>query len=218
MSSSPHRFLLSHAPPEAYAPMTRAILAKLGYAILVPEEFERVAGEADVRPVLRIVDERQLAEVPDESDPLPIIVLAGRHGVTGADGRIVGAIKRPAGMHELYRLIQQVTEETPRSTPRVATHLSARCRKDGREWSATVLSLSENGCLIRSPEPLLLGTRVDLEFALPREGGLQLEAEMAYQLLPDVGLIFHGIPTTQRQAIGRFVMGALVGGEAAAAS
>lgn len=209
MKTAPHRFLLSHAPPEAYAPMTRAILAKLGYAILLPEEFEQVAGEAEVRPVVRIVDERQLAEVPDESDPLPIIVLSGRHGVTGADGRIVGAIRRPAGMHELFRLIQQVTEETPRSTPRVATHLKARCRKDGREWPATVLSLSENGCLVRSPEPLLLGARVDLEFVLPHEGSLKLEAEMAYQLLPDAGLIFHGIPTRQRQAIGRYVTGAL---------
>jgi hypothetical protein len=218
MSTSPHRFLLSHAPTEAYAPMTRAILAKLGYAILLPEEFERVAGEADVRPVLRIVDERQLAEVPEETDPLPIIVLAGRHGVTGADGRIVGAIRRPAGMHELFRLIQQVTEETPRTTPRVATHITARCRKDGREWPAVVLSLSENGCLIRSPEPLLLGTRLDLEFALPREGGLTVAAEMAYQLLPDVGLIFHGIPTRQRQAISRFVAGALLGPEAAPAA
>jgi hypothetical protein len=218
ISPSPHRFLLSHAPPEAYAPMTRAILAKLGYAILLPEEFERVAGESEVRPVLRIVDERQLAEVPDEQDPLPILVLAGRHGVTGADGRIVGAIKRPAGMHELFRLIQQVTEETPRTTPRVATHLAARCRKDGREWPATVLTLSENGCLIRSPEPVLLGTRVDLEFALPHEGGLSITAETAYQLLPDVGLIFHGIPTRQRQAIGRFVTGVLMGPEAPAAA
>jgi hypothetical protein len=217
MGTTPHRFLLSHAPSEAYAPMTRAILAKLGYAVLVPEEFERVAGEAEVRPVLRIVDERQLAEVPEEQDPLPIIVLAGRHGVTGADSRIVGAVRRPAGMHELFRLIQQVTEETPRTTPRIATHLMARCRKDGREWSATVLSLSENGCLLRSVEPMLLGSQLEVEFSLPRVGGLQLAAEMAYQLLPDVGLIFHAIPTQKRQAIGRFVTDVLAGPRAQAA-
>jgi hypothetical protein len=114
-------------------------------------------------------------------------------------------------MHELFRLIQQVTEETPRTTPRVATHISARCHKQGREWPVTLLSLSENGCLVRSPEPVLLGSRMDIEFALPREGGLQLEVETAYQLLPDVGLIFHGIPTRQRQAIGRFVTDVLMG-------
>jgi hypothetical protein len=189
--------------------MTRAILAKLGYAILLPEEIESVTGGTGVRPVLRIVDERQLAEVPEEADHLPIIVLTGRHGVTGADSRIVGAIRRPAGMHELFRLIQQVTEDTPRSTPRVATHLTARGRLDGRTWPATVLSLSGNGCLIRTPEPLTLGTRLDLEFTLPVSGEIRVQAEMAYQLLPDAGLIFHGVPTRQRQAIERYVTLAL---------
>lgn len=210
MSPFPDRILLSHAPSEAYAPMTRAILAKLGYAILLPEEFEEIAGADAVRPVMRLVDERQLAEVPEEPDPLPIIVLAGRHGVTGADGRIVGAVRRPAGMHELFRLIQQVTEETPRTTPRVATHMSARCHKDGREWGVTVLSISENGCLVRSPEPVVLGGRLEIEITLPREGRLRVAAETAYQLLPDLGLIFHGVPTRQRQAIGRFVTGVLM--------
>jgi hypothetical protein len=109
-------------------------------------------------------------------------------------------------MHEMFRLIQQVTETTPRSTPRVPTHLTTRCRREGREWMAAMLSLSSNGCLIRSPEPMLLGSRMEVGFALPRTGELRVEAEMAYQLLPDVGLIFHGITTTQRQAIERFVM------------
>jgi hypothetical protein len=209
MGASPHRILVSHAAPEAYAPMTRAILAKLGYAILLPEELESVAGDNPVRAALRIVDERQLAEVPEDGDNLPIIVLTGRHGVTGADSRIVGAIRRPAGMHELYRLIQQVTEETPRSTPRVATHLRAHCQLDDRKWAATILTLSSNGCLIRSPEPLTLGTHIELEFTLPGSGEVSVEAELAYQLLPDVGLIFHGVPTRQRQAIERFVTFAL---------
>jgi len=210
MGDLPHRIIVSHAPPEAYATMTRPILAKLGYAILVPEEFEAVAAEAeDLRPAIRIVDERQLAEIPDESDGLPIVVLTGRHGVTGADSRIVGAIRRPAGMHELYRLIQQVMEEAPRSTPRVPVHLPACCLQDGREWWGTMLSISENGCLLRSPEPLMLGAHFEMIFALPREGEIRCEVETAYQLLPDMGIIFHGLPTTQRNAISRYVVEAL---------
>jgi len=206
MDVQPQRILVSHAAPEAYAPMTRVILAKLGYAILMPEEFERLAADPDIqRPVVRIVDERNLAEVPEELTPIPIIVISGRHGVTGADSRIVGALRRPAGMHELFRLIQQVTEDTPRSTPRVPTHLPARCHKGDREWPAAVLSLSENGCLVRSPEPLPLGTRVDVEFTLPRHGPLRLDGEAAYQLVPDLGLIFHATPARDREAIARFV-------------
>ena len=214
MDASPRHVIVSHAAPEAYAPMTRAILAKLGYAILMPEEFYAITGDSGVKPMLRIVDERQLAEVPEDPEPLPIIMLTGRHGTSGADARIIGAIRRPAGMHELFRLIQQVSEDTPRSTPRVPTHIAARCRRDGREWSATVLSLSGNGCLIRNPEPLLLGTRIDLSFELPASGAIELEAVMAYQLLPDVGLIFHGTPTSQRQAIEAYIAQALGGSPA----
>lgn len=209
MGDFPNRIMLSHAPPEAFAPMTRAILAKLGYAILVPNEYEAVVGDAKIRPVIRIVDERQLAEVPDEGDSIPIIVISGRHGVTGADSRIIGAVRRPAGMHELFRLIQGVTEDTPRSTPRIPTHLSVRCNKDGKEWRATVLSISENGCLMRSPEPLNLGAQFEVELRFPRET-IQVEAEAAYQLLPDLGLIFHAIPTRHREAIQNFVASTLI--------
>ena len=210
-SLSSSRVLLSHAPPQAYAPMTRVILGKLGYLILLPEEIESLGPAEPIRPVLRLLDERQLAELPDEDDGVPVVLLTGRHGVTGADPRIAGAVKRPAGMHEMYRLIQQLTEETPRSTPRVATHLVARCHKSGREWKATVLSLSENGCLVRSPEPMLLGGRVDLSLDLPRLGAIELEAETAYQLLPDVGMIFNGTPAPARQAIVSFVTRTLMG-------
>ena len=132
------------------------------------------------------------------------MVLCGRHGVTGADPRIVGAIRRPAGLHEIYRLVQQVLEDTPRSTPRVPTHLPARCQRDGREWRGAVLSLSENGCLLRSPEPLLLGSRIALGFELPRSGKLEVDAEIAYQLVPDMGVVFNATSPSVREAIGAY--------------
>ena len=202
--------LISHAGPEAYAPMTRVILAKLGYLILLPEEIESISDLAGMRPLVRLLDERQYADIPDDGDGIPIVLLTGRHGATGADARIAGAVKRPAGMHELYRLIQQLTEETPRSTPRVPTHLPARCKSEGKEWLSTMLSLSENGCLVRSPEPLPLGRRLEFSFELPRAGRLSLEAETAYQLLPDMGMIFHATRQSDREAIAAFVTGTLL--------
>lgn len=202
--------LISHAGPEAYAPMTRVILAKLGYLILLPEEIASIGDLAGTRPLMRLLDERQFADIPDDGDGIPIVLLTGRHGATGADARIAGAVKRPVGMHELYRLIQQLTEEKPRSTPRVPTHLSARCKSEGKEWTATMLSLSENGCLMRSPEPLALGGRVALSFELPRSGRLELEAETAYQLLPDMGMIFHATRQSDREAIAAFVTNTLL--------
>ena len=209
--SLPQRLLVTLAPPEAYAPMARAILAKLGYQIVEPDEWPAAAAERGLEcPDLRLVDERSLAEVEDEEDPpVPIVVLCGRHGVTGADPRIVGAIRRPAGLHEIYRLVQQVLEDTPRSTPRVPTHLAARCRRDGREWRGAVLSLSENGCLLRSPEPLLLGSRIALGFELPRTGAIEVDAEIAYQLVPDLGVVFNATSPGVREAIGGYVSAAL---------
>jgi PilZ domain len=209
----PQRLLVTHAGPEAYAPMARVILTKLGYKIVEPDEFPEAAAELGIEsPHLRLVDERTLADVEAEEDPpVPIVVLCGRHGVSGVDPRIVGAIRRPAGLHEIYRLVQQVLEDTPRSTPRVPTHLTARCRRNGREWRGAVLSLSENGCLLRSPETLLLGSRIALGFELPRSGSIEVNAEIAYQLVPDLGVIFNATSPGVREAIGGYVTAVLAG-------
>jgi hypothetical protein len=204
----PRRHIVAHARPEAFAPHVRTILARMGYTILPAEELEALPDWVPgSRPALRIVDERQLSSVPEDEDgaPIPMIVVTGRHGVSGADPRIVGAVPRPAGLHELYRLMQQALEETPRATPRAMIHLSARCRQNGREWRIALLSISENGCLLRSPEPIALGSHVDLAFDLPRVGEVETRAETAYQMPPDLGMIFHETPAAVRRAISEFV-------------
>ncbi len=205
-TAPPRRLLVSHAGPTAFAPMTRPILAKLGYKILDLEEFATLL-EVDeyARPDLRLVDERQLGEVGHEDPVVPLVVLSGRLGVTGADPRIVAALRRPAGLHDLYRIVQQVLEDRPRSTPRVPTHLRVQCVQDGREWKATILSLSENGCLLRSPEPMPLGAPLRLRLELPRHGALELEADVAYQLLPDLGIVFHAAPTRVRETLADYL-------------
>jgi len=209
----PRRVLVMHAAPEAFAPRTRLLFQKLGYSIVDPDELTALLeSDACRRPDLRIVDERSLGEVPEDSGPqVPIVVLSGRHGVTGADPRIVGAVRRPAGLHELYRLVQQVLEDTPRSSPRIPTHLPARCRVGDREWASSVLSLSENGCLIRSPETPTLGTRLEMSFSLPRAGVLRIDSEIAYQLVPDLGIVFNGTSPAVRDAIKTYVQDALAG-------
>ncbi len=214
--TAPSRTILFHASRDALAPMTDVILAKLGYSIVVPESFASLRAEnPDLVPDMLLVDERRLAEATADLDEggtdLPIVLLTGQHGATGADRRIVGAVKRPAGMHDLYRLLQQVFEDTPRSTPRIATQLRAQCSRGPKSWEGRVLSLSENGCLIRSPEEIPLGQKIQLGVDLPRAGEIRLEAEAAYQLLPDVGLVFSAMPASQRRTIERFVAQSLIG-------
>jgi hypothetical protein len=208
------RLILSYARPEAYVPLARVILARMGYAIVPAEEWQDLPHADRARlPDLRIVDERRLGEIPEDDGlaEVPIIVLTGRQGVSGLDPRIVGAVARPAGLHEIYRLIQQTIEDTPRATPRVATHLPARCRRGEREWRAAVLSLSENGCLLRTAEPMDLGSQIEISFELPRAGTIRTEAESAYQLVPDTGLIFQRTPAAFREAILSFVEASLAG-------
>jgi hypothetical protein len=204
----PRWLIVSYARSEAYVPLARVILARMGYSIVSAEEWEDLpTADRDRTPDLRIVDERRLGEIPEDEglSEVPMIVLTGRHGVSGVDPRIIGAVARPAGLHEIYRLIQQTIEDTPRSTPRVDTHLMARCRNGEREWHGAVLSLSENGCLLRTPEPVNLGSQIEICFDLPRTGTIETQAESAYQLVPDTGLIFHRTPAAFREAILSFV-------------
>ncbi|MEZ4353091.1 MAG: PilZ domain-containing protein [Myxococcota bacterium] len=205
------RTIVYHASREALGPMTDIILARLGYHLVLPEAFERAAAEGAPTSVdMLLLDERRL----DELDALqarpglgtaPIVLLTGARGASEVPSRVVGAVKRPAGLHDLYRLMQQVFEDKPRSTPRVATQLRARCHRAGREWDGRVLSLSENGCLMRSPEAIPLGQRFQLDLALPRVGAVSLEAEATYQLLPDTGLVFNAVAPQQRETLERFV-------------
>ena len=107
-SGLPRRVLVSHAAPEAFAPATRPILAKLGYAIVTPEEFESMPEE---RPTVYIVDERSLAEVPEEDgrQTIPIVLLTVKSTV-----------------RELVVRPVRVRRMTPWSSPNSMATLSSR--------------------------------------------------------------------------------------------
>jgi hypothetical protein len=47
---------------------------------------------------------------------------------------------------------------------------------------------------------------------LPRSGALEFDAETAYQLVPDMGLIFHATSPAVRTAISDYVQTALLEG------
>lgn len=205
------RMIVCDAPVDALGPKTDLILSRLGYRMVLPETFEQLRREdPGVRADVMLVDERRLSEFLDLSsradDPsVPVVVLTGKHGIVEGDPRIVGGVKRPAGLHDLYRLLQQIFEDKPRSTPRVATQLRVRCEQGDRNWDGRVLSLSENGCLMRSSEAIALGRSLRIEFSLPETGSIRLNAEATYQLLPDVGLVFSGVAPGHREMLERFV-------------
>jgi hypothetical protein len=212
------RTIVYHGSKEALGPATDVILTRLGYRLVPPETFEQMrAADSSRRADLLVVDDRRLEDVLDthsidDGHVAPIVLLTGGAAASASDPRIVGAVRRPAGLHDLYRLMQQIFEDTPRTTPRIATQLSARCEKGGRRWDGRVLSLSENGCLIRSAETISLGQRIRLEFSIPQHGAICLDAEAAYQLMPDMGLVFNAVAPDQRKTIEQFVTQTLLAG------
>ncbi len=215
-TTSRHVFF-TNARPEAFALLTRAILGRLGYRILTLDELRRTQSHEGIEhaPVEMLILDEHRREVSEEVDPrgsLPILLLTGRAGIREPDPRVIAAVKRPAGLHELYRIFQRHFEERPRSTPRIETDLEVTCHRKGKTWTAALLSLSDNGCLLRGSEAVPLGSTLDMTFRLPKVGEVELEAETAYQLVPDLGLVFSATPPQTRNAIGAYVLETIAAG------
>lgn len=194
--TEPRFAIASHAADSDYAPTSRVLLWKLGYALLPPEE----AGS----PALRVVRDDRLDEVPSPTAE-PIILLTRARKAKPADPRVVGTVRRPAGLHELYRLFQAATEAHPRSVPRVPCALRAVANGEEQRFDLRVTSLSENGCLVAGERLPALDARLALDVELPwgeRVGG---PAVAAYQQGDQLGLVFHDIKLAERQKLAKAV-------------
>ena len=189
--------IASHASDGDYAPTSRNLLWKLGYALVPPEEAEA--------PALRVVRDDRLSEVPA---PLgePIILLTQGRGRKARDPRVLGSVKRPAGLHELYRLIQAALEEQPRSVPRAPCSLVARGSHEDLHWDLVVKSLSESGCLVTGAELPSIETKLELEIDLPWGVKIATPAVAAYEQGGSLGLVFHGVTLGGRKQLGKVVL------------
>jgi len=212
----PCRTPVAYASADDFAENTIRILARLGYDILSPEKFEKVRGgsegDPDRQPDVFIVDESRMCELPesDSARDVPIVMLVRSGAAPEGDPRVVASVKPRVGMHDLYRVLQQVLEDHPRTSPRIRTEMPALCGVSDREWNATLVSLSENGCLLRSPDPVPLGSHLQLAFEVPGSGTVHIKAEVAYQLLPDLGLVFSSVAPRIREGIARYVAESLL--------
>ncbi|MEB2345058.1 MAG: PilZ domain-containing protein [Deltaproteobacteria bacterium] len=192
--TEPRFAIASHAADSDYAPTSRVLLWKLGYALLPPEE----AGS----PALRVVRDDRLDEVPAPTAE-PIILLTRARKAKPADPRVVGSVRRPAGLHELYRLFQAATEAHPRAVPRVPCSLAARATvpDDGQRFELRITSLSENGCLVSGERLPALDARLALEIEMPWGERLGGPAVAAYEQGDQLGLVFHDIRLAERKKL-----------------
>lgn len=189
--------IASHAQDSDYAPASRVLLWKLGYALLPPEEAPE--------PAVRVVREDRLDEVSGPTRE-PIILLTRGRRRHSDDPRVLGSLRSPAGLHELYRLIQAATEAHPRAVPRVPCSLKARASTDLHHWDLTVTSLSENGGLARGVPRPRLESRVMLEIELPWGESVGGPAVAAYEQGEDLGFVFHDIKLADRKLLTKAVV------------
>ena len=194
--TEPRFAIASHAADSDYAPTSRALLWKLGYALLPPEE----AGS----PALRVVRDDRLDEVPAPTAE-PIILLTRARTPQPADPRVVGSVRRPAGLYALYRLFQAATEAHPRAVPRVPCSLRALATGDERQFDLRVTSLSENGCLVAGDCLPPLDVRLALEIEMPWGERLGGPAVGAYEQGDQLGLVFHDIKLAERKKLAKAV-------------
>jgi hypothetical protein len=190
------RRIASYATDSDYAPFARAMLWKLGYALQPPEELEHAE--------LRIVREDRLAEVAS-LPPLPLILLTNRRQAENGDARVTGTVRRPAGVHPLYRLLQAALEEHPRGVPRVAVSLPARGIGGDQIFELAVPSISENGCLLAGAKLPALDSHMELRIDLPWGEKIEVAALISYEQGGNAGAVFQAMTPDAQRRIAKLV-------------
>ncbi len=199
--TSTPRVILSLSPPHSYVPLARLKLSQAGYSVVSEDRWEAHYGNVRRAPDLVIVD----AERAHELAGLPAILLYSRGQNVPWAPSAVGSIERPAGFHDLYRLVQTALEPNPRATPRVPTSIKARVRDNGSDVEGQVISLSRGGCLLRRDNPPDPGAEVALEFELPRCGTLSIVGRTVYRRAGEAGLVFRNLSAPASRGIQSFV-------------
>jgi len=200
------RQIASYVPPQAYAPRVRAALERLGYRIIPVATRGRFEDDSWT-PDLRIVDERHIDRIPAEDylPRTPVLLLTGGTRAAWRDRRVVGSVPRPAMLKDLYPILQQTLEDTPRVAVRAPTELPGRCTQSDRRWMGAVVSLSENGCLFRTNQMLATDKRLNLLFPLPMGQMVVTRARVIGQQGTSVGLFFDDIAPSIRDAVAEYV-------------
>jgi hypothetical protein len=203
--------IASHVALEAFEPDVWRALRSLGYEI-VPARPPSGTRDQPTQPDLWIADEEGFGQIAgEESASAPIIILTRQPAPPPANRRVIASLTRGAPFQELYAAIQQAIERTPRRHPRITTALAARCVYEDRTCTGLVVSLSEDGCLFRSPDGLSWKRETNLQFPLPRPGLISTRARQVHQRENDLGFAFQGLPPDSRFAISQYVMDRLIG-------
>ena len=198
-----------HVPRRAFARRVPAALERLGYRIVAGGRRGRADGPAE--PDVVVAGGRELRKLGPERAARPVILVDGRCEGDHGRRKVAACVRRPAGLVELYGALQRVLERHPRSAPRVATTLPARCIRDDHDWPGAIVSLSQGGCLLRAARQPVGRAPVRVWFPLPETGLLEVTARPLYRRGDaHLGLAFEELSSGARAAIERYVERTLV--------
>lgn len=191
-------------PSRDFADGVWTALEELGY--------ELVPAHASVQtPDMRFVASGHLSRLSADATE-PVILFGGGRGLDRDDPRVAGFVRPPAGLLQLYFVLQYTLEVHSRAAPRIPASLPARSHRGGAVIPGAILSLSERGCLLRSTESLPGEGSLRLQFALPDEGLVYTKARPCYQAGNEIGLAFENLAENSRSAISEFVTRSLTDG------
>jgi len=190
-----------NVPRWTFEPRVWTALVRLGYEL----EAERQSAEA---PNMHIVAASRLSQLSPEATE-PIILIGEPRSRDADDPRVIGVVRPPAGLLDLYPLLQDALEAHPRAVPRIPTALPARSLREGVDTPGAILSLSEKGCLLRSASSLPGFGSLHLQFMLPDGGPIYTGAEPRHETGKESGLAFERLPEASRAAIAEFVTSSL---------
>lgn len=202
-ATAQRRVIAIHAPQRAFGPGVQRALARLGYTILPARQRGERAPDAIV------ASGRELRRLTSDVK-VPVVYLERRGAPRGKrDPRIFETLRRPVALGDLYRALQLALEPNPRSVPRIAITLPARCASGDGDWPGAIVSLSEGGCLVRSAHPLASRRRFRLWFPLPATGLVEVTARPLYERRGHLGLAFLELADATRRAIADTIEGVL---------
>ena len=184
-------------PTRDFADGVWTALERLSYELL---PVHARAGAPDAR----IVTGGRLGRLRADATE-PVILFGGWRSHDRDDPRVIGIVRPPARLLDIYGLLQGALETHPRATPRIPTALSARSHRGGAYIPGAIISLSERGCRLRSTESLSGDESLKLQFALPGSGLIYTWAKPCYRAGNETCLVFESLSENLRSTISEFV-------------
>jgi len=208
------------------------LIKRLGYDVLTAKNgAEALRIMKEKRPslvlldiVMPVMDGKTcltIAKNDPEIKDIPIFMLTSRFDILRDCARIGcnGYLKKPVNLSELYEVIQNTIEETPRQNLRVTLSLKVTLSYQDKREVLYATNLSLEGIYLRREEPLDIGTPVVIKLHLPPpsetitlKGSVIHTKDLTDNLSPEpgIGIRFDDVAPDVIHRLRRFIYDQLV--------